>query len=118
MQQYIKKLPNEPSFKNKDFYEGYILNNTNNGLEVDYINMFKGHEYYQIDESIHIYYVLEGTGIANIAGQNVNIQKGDTIEIPKNTEYAFTGKFKMIEIVFPPFNSNTNIYTRLNDLIK
>lgn len=115
---YLKKLPSEPSFKNKDFFEGYILNSKNLELEIDYINMFKGHEYYQLEtESTHLFYILEGEGMAAIDGKRFNIGKEDIIEIPANTEYAFAGKFKMIEIVQPAFNTKKHRDTRLNDLI-
>lgn len=118
MTNYLKKLPSEPSFKNKDFFEGYILNSKNPEIEMDYINMFKGHEYYQLEtESIHLFYILEGEGIASIGGKRFNVGKGDIIEIPVNTEYVFAGKFKMIEIMQPAFNAKTHRDTKLNDLI-
>lgn len=118
MQEYVKKMPKEPSFRNKDFFEGYTLNDPNSGVEIDYINMLKGHEYYQIEsKSIHVYYILEGEGIANINGTKKKLMKGDIVEIPINVEYAFAGKLKMIEIMCPPFDENTHTDTRLNDLI-
>lgn len=45
-----------------------------------------------------------------------DIESGDIIEIPVNTEFAFKGKLKMIEIMNPTFNPNTHINTRKNDL--
>ncbi len=45
-----------------------------------------------------------------------DIEKGDTVEIPIDTEYAFKGKMKMIEIMNPPFEPSTHIDTRKNDL--
>lgn len=84
---------------------------------MDYIDMLDGHEFYQKEvESIHLYYILEGSGKANINGGIYELKTGDTIEIPINTEFAFKGKMKMIEIMNPPFNPNTHIDTRKKDL--
>ena len=117
MNKYVKKFPKEPSFERGTFFKGYYLSEGKLGIEVDYIDMMTGHEYYQKEtESIHIYYILEGKGLANINGEIYEINSGDTIEIPVNTEFAFKGKLKMIEIMNSPFNPNTHIDTRKNDL--
>lgn len=117
MNSYIKKFPKNPDFEQKSFFKGYYLSKGNLGVEVDYIDMITGHQYYQEEtESIHIYYILDGTGIADINGKIYNIESGDIIEIPINTEFAFKGKLKMIEIMNPPFNSKTHIDTKKNDL--
>lgn len=117
MNSYVKKFPKTPDFECNNFFKGYYLSDGKLGIEVDYIDMITGHEFYQTEsESIHIYYILEGSGKANINGIIYDIESGDTIEIPVNTEFAFKGKLKMIEIMNPPFNSNTHIDTRKNDL--
>lgn len=118
--EYVKKFPKEPSFENKSHFKGYILNEGKLGIEVDYIDMIDGHEFYQIESKIiHIYYILEGSGKANINGNMYKLEKGDMVEIPVNTEFAFKGKMKMIEILNPPFDSSTqstHVDTRRNDL--
>ena len=117
MSDYVKKFPEEPSFEKGKFFKGFILSDGKLGVEMDYIDMFDGHEFYQKEsESIHLYYILEGSGKANINGGIYELKTGDTIEIPINTEFAFKGKMKMIEIMNPPFNPNTHIDTRKNDL--
>ncbi len=117
MNSYVKKFPKNPDFERNNFFNGYCLIDGKLGIEVDYIDMMIGHEFYQIEsESIHIYYILEGSGKANINGTIYDIESGYTIEIPANTEFAFKGKLKMIEIMKPPFNPNTHIDTRKNDL--
>lgn len=119
MDKYIKKFPKTPDFERNGYFRGYYLSEGKLGVEVDYIDMIVGHEYYQKEtESIHIYYILEGTGIANINGSMYQIESGDTIEIPVNTEFAFKGSMKMIEIMNPPFNVDTHIDTRKNDLLE
>ncbi|MCI8546286.1 MAG: hypothetical protein HFJ44_03545 [Clostridia bacterium] len=114
--EYVKKFPKEVSFETKDFFKGYQLS-SKLGIEVDYIDMINGHEFYQKEaESVHIYYILEGSGIASINEKMYKLESGDTVEIPINTEFAFKGKMKMIEIMNPPFNPETHLDTKKNDL--
>lgn len=121
MKEYIKKFPDKPTFSKEGYFDGYILSEKNLGVEVDYIDMHKGHEFYQIEtKCTHFYYIIEGSGVANINNEIYAIEKGDTIEIPIQTEFAFKGNLKMIEIMSPPFTEdlyNTHKDTRKNDLI-
>ena len=117
MNNYIRKMSNVPDFEPKGYFKGYFLSKGKLGVDVYYIDMESGHQFYQKEsKSIHIYYILEGSGIASIDGNKYNIEKGDTVEIPIDTEYAFKGKMKMIEIMDPPFEPSTHIDTRKNDL--
>lgn len=117
MSDYVKKFPEEPSFEKETFFRGFILSDGKLGVEMDYIDMLEGHEFYQKEtESIHLYYILEGNGKASINNNIYKLEAGDTIEIPINTEFAFKGKMKMIEIMNPPFNPSTHVDTRKNDL--
>lgn len=117
MNEYIKKISSKPDFEQENYFKGYHLSQGKLGIEVDYIDMVSGHQFYQKEtKSIHIYYIIEGRGVACIDGKKYEIEKGDTIEIPVGTEFAFKGKMKMVEIMNPPFEPSTHIDTRKNDL--
>lgn len=117
MNQYIKKISKIPDFQQNGFFKGYYLINRNSGIEVDYIDMMTGHQYYQKEtESIHIFYIIKGKGLADINHKVYPIESGDIVEIPINTEYAFKGNLQMIEIMNPPFNLKTHIETRKNNV--
>lgn len=117
MEKYVKKFPEKASFERGHFFKGFILCEGSLGIEVDYIEMQEGHEFYQKEsENIHIYYIMEGTGKADIAGNIYELEVGDTVEVPINTEFAFKGCMKMIEIMNPPFNPKTHVDTKKNDL--
>lgn len=89
----------------------------NNQIDLDYVDMIYGHDFYQIDkEATHIYYILDGEGKAKIADEKYDLKKGIVIEIPKNTEWVFKGKLKMLEISIPKFNPENCKYTKKNDL--
>ena len=115
--QYIKKFPSKPDFEFKSFFRGYSLGNGKVNINIDFIDMESGHQFYQKEtKSIHFYFIIEGSGIACINGNKYEIEKGDTIEIPINTEFAFKGKMKMIEIMDPAYDPSTHIDTKINDL--
>lgn len=117
MNNYIKRISNIPDFEQEGYFKGYHLASEESNVELDLIDMQTGHKYYQREsKSVHIYYVIEGNGIASINGNIYNLEKGDTIEIPVGTEYALKGQMKLIELMNPPFDSNTHIDTRENDL--
>ena len=47
-----------------------------------------------------------------------NVEMGDIIEIPKNTEFVYIGKMKLLLIMSPAFQANNNIDGKNNDLYK
>ena len=117
MGEFIRKINEKPSFEKENYFKGYQFLEENEQIDLDYIDMSYGHDYYQIDtEATHIYYILDGHGKAEIAGEKYNLEKVVVVEIPKNTEWAFRGKLKMLEISLPKFNPDTCKYTRKNDL--
>ena len=76
MNDYIRKISNMPDFEQKDYFKGYFLSTGKLGVEVDYIEMESGHQFYQKEsKSIHIYYILEGSGIASIDGISTILKK-------------------------------------------
>ena len=98
MNKYIKSISDKPDFETENYFRGYNLSDGKLGIEVDFIDMISGHKYFQKEsQSIHIYYILEGKGIACIDNNKYEIKKGDTVEIPVGIEYAFKGRMKMIE---------------------
>ena len=63
-----------------------------------------------------IYYVLEGTGVFKIESDKYNVEQGDVIEIPPNTEFVFVGKMKLLLIMNPAFNKDNEVDGAYNDL--
>ena len=44
------------------------------------------------------------------------MEEGDVIEIPKNTEFVFAGKMKLLLIMTPAFDPKNEIEGQNNDL--
>jgi mannose-6-phosphate isomerase class I len=113
---YIKRISETPSFLQKGM-NGYSLNLENKNLGMDIIDSYKGHEKYCTNRlSTHIYYILNGNGKFKIKNEIYDVQTGDIVEIPANTEFVYAGKMKMLLIMNPPFDVNNHIDGKENDL--
>lgn len=116
MAEYIKKCPEQPSFIQNGL-NGYSYEIDNSNISIDIEDVYKGHEKYcKSLVSSFIYYVLSGSGIFKINNQKYNVIEGDVIEIPKDTEFVYAGKMKLLLIMTPPFNPNDEIEGADNDL--
>lgn len=114
--EYVKKAPKVPSFS-KDGMDGYSFEIENKNISIDIEDVYKGHDRYCTNtQSTHIYYVLEGSGKFKINNKLFDVKQDDLIEIPKNTEFVFSGKMKLLLIMTPPFCIENNINGRDNDL--
>ena len=114
--EYIKKLPDSPSFRQNGL-SGYNFDLDSKDLSITIEDCFKGHDrYYANARSEMIYYVAEGEGIFKINGKENKVKKDDLIEIPKNTEFVFAGKMKLILITSPAFRKEDDINGKENDL--
>lgn len=73
--EYIKKLPDEPSFKQQGL-NGYNYNLNSDGISLTIEDCFKGHDKYHTNVySSKIYYVLEGIGKFKINNKVYDVKK-------------------------------------------
>ena len=49
------------------------------------------------------YYILEGSGDYAVGGQRFAVNAGDTIIVPRGTEYGYAGKLKSVLLMLPGF---------------
>lgn len=116
MKKYVKKFSSEPSFKRTGF-NGYIAEIDNENISITYEDVYKGHDKYCTNTKItHIYYVISGNGKFKIDGETYEVEAGDIIEIPSNTEFIFAGEMKLLLIMNPKFDKSTEIIGEENDL--
>lgn len=114
--EYIKRLSEQPSFTQEGL-NGYSFDLNNENISIDIEDVYKGHEKYcKSLVSTFIYYVLSGNGIFKIESEKYNVNSGDVIEIPPNTEFVFAGKMKLLLIMNPAFNPGNEIEGEDNDL--
>ncbi|MBP9817605.1 hypothetical protein KBC75_02485 [Candidatus Shapirobacteria bacterium] len=63
-----------------------------------------GHETKIIEHKCDfIYYILEGSGIFEIDGQNENFVPGDLVVVPAGSIFFYKGKCKMLLVTTPAF---------------
>ena len=116
MSNYIKKFPKEPSFKQKGF-DGYTLELDNENISITFEDVYKGHERYCTNTGItHIYYVISGKGKFKIKDEIYEVEQGDIVEIPSCTKFVFAGEMKLLLVMNPKFNRDTEIIGEENDL--
>ena len=101
--QHIFRLPDNYSFE-KVGIKGKIFDtrNLSDKVEFSVIETEKGHETKIIEkECIFSYYILEGNGFFEIAGQKEECRPGDLVMIPKGTPFRYFGKLKMLLVSTP-----------------
>lgn len=114
--EFIKKLPEDPSFKQKGL-NGYNYNLENEKITLSIEDCFKGHDKYHTNvHSSKIYYVLEGNGKFKIDNKIYEVKKDDCIEIPPKTKFVFAGKMKLLLIMSPGFRAQDGVDSEDNDL--
>lgn len=70
------------------------------------VNSIYGHDCIAYDSrSTHSYYILEGNGIFEINGNEMNVSAGDIIHIKPNEIFYYKGNMKMIEEIIPNFEA-------------
>lgn len=118
MSNFICDIPEQPKYSQRGL-KGYKYPIQNNSVELFNVDVWEGHDTYIISkECTHIYYIIEGKGIFDIESVNYNITSGMVIEVPPNIEYTYTGKFKALLIMNPPWFEGNEIILRENPLVK
>lgn len=116
MEEYIKRLPEEPSFKQQGL-NGYNFNLITREISMSIEECFKGHDkYHTNNHSSKIYYVLDGVGKFKMNDKIYDVKKDDCIEIPPNTKFVFAGNMKLLLIMSPAFRPQDGIDEEDNDL--
>lgn len=114
--EYVKKCPQRPSFIQNGL-SGYSYDIRTKLVSIDIEDVHKGHDrYYKNLISTTIYYVISGLGIFKINGELYDVQEGDVVEIPANTEFVFAGEMKLLVVMTPPFNASNGVSGADNDL--
>ena len=105
-EKYIKNLNKEYTFS-KNGVSVILPNTENKDISICFVDVDEKRETYcMLDKSTMFYYILEGEGIFEISGEEINVTKGDLIEIPCKNKYTYSGKLRMLEVQNNPFDEN------------
>jgi mannose-6-phosphate isomerase-like protein (cupin superfamily) len=112
---YTYSLPSSVSFTGKGLL-GYTFGPLNQkDLEIYYIEVEKGHDFFMISKKItRTYYILSGRGYFTIADQKYEVRAGMLVEVPPKVEYCYSGKMTMIGISKPRWFGGNDRATKWN----
>lgn len=112
---YTYSLPNSVSFTGKGLL-GYTFGPLNQkDLEIYYIEVEKGHDFFMISRKItRTYYILSGSGSFTIANAKYAVEEGMLVEVPPGLEYCYSGKMTMLGISKPRWFAGNDKATRWN----
>ena len=98
MSTFVKTLPTIPAFTQKGL-KGFQFPLNVKSFEVYFVESSQGHDDFVIAEKLtHTYYILEGSGVFEIADESITVAAGNMIEIPPETEFCYSGKMKLSEV--------------------
>lgn len=102
--------------KRKDLI-GFCYNLETSGISITLEDSYKKHDTYCTNiKKTCIFYVAEGEGIFIIDNEEYVVKKGDIIEIPKDTEFTYIGKMKLLFISVPAYADEDFINGKLNEM--
>jgi len=112
---YTHSLPSSVSFTGKGLF-GYTFGPLNQrDLEIYYIKVEKGHDFFMISKKItRIYYILSGSGYFTIGNEKYDVQDGMLVEVPPKVEFCYSGKMTMIGISKPRWFGGNDRPTKWN----
>ncbi len=112
---YKYSLPTSVSFTGKGLL-GYTFGPLNQkDLEVYYIEVEKGHDFFMISKKItRTYYVLAGSGHFTINGLGVDVSAGNLVEVPPKVEYCYSGKMTLLGFSKPRWFRGNDTATKWN----
>lgn len=89
----------------KDYIvDNYISKDDDIGYSVVRTHLDGRHPFMKNTNSNRTYYLINGEASFYINDQIINVSSGEMMIIPKNTKYAFKGKFDAILIDCPAFD--------------
>lgn len=100
--------------KSVEVERGYIVDNylakeSNMGYSIVRTHLDGKHPFMKNIKSNRTYYLIEGNATFVFENESIIMESGDMLVIPKNTKYAFKGKFTALLIDCPAFDANDDI---------
>jgi chemotaxis methyl-accepting protein methylase/mannose-6-phosphate isomerase-like protein (cupin superfamily) len=112
---YTHSLPSSVAFAGKGLH-GYTFGPLNQkDLEIYYIEVKEGHDFFMISKKIaRTYYLISGNGYFTIANTKYDVRAGMLVEVPPGVEYCYSGKMTMLGVSKPRWSVGNDKATRWN----
>lgn len=100
--------------KSIEVEKGYIVDNylskeDNIGYSIVRTHLDGSHPFMKNTVSNRTYYLIHGSAIFYLEDEKINLIEGEMLVIPKNTKYAFKGKFDAILVDSPAFDVKNDV---------
>lgn len=89
--------------------DAFLSKDNNMGYSIVRTHLDGKHPFMENVKSNRTYYLLDGKAVFVFSDETIEIKSGEMLTIPKNTKYAFKGKFDAILIDCPAFDSKDDI---------
>lgn len=100
--------------KSLEVEKGYIVDNFLSkdhdvGYSIVRTHLNGKHPFMKNIKSNRTYYLLDGSAKFIFDTEKIDVQKGEMLSIPKDTKYAFKGKFDAILVDCPAFEPENDV---------
>lgn len=100
--------------KSVEVEKGYIVDNYlskdhNVGYSMVRTHLDGKHPFMKNMKSNRTYYLMSGSGTFVFENETIYLQEGEILTIPKDTKYAFKGKFDALLVDCPAFNPDDDV---------
>lgn len=89
--------------------DNYLSKDSNMGYSIVRTHLDGKHPFMKNINSNRTYYLIDGSATFVFENEKMNIKSGEILVIPKNTKYAFKGKFTAILVDCPAFDPNDDV---------
>lgn len=89
--------------------DNYLSESDNVGYSIVRTHLNGKHPYMKNVISNRSYYLINGYAKFYFEDEVISLEEGELLTIPKDTKYAFEGKFDAILVDCPAFNPNNDV---------
>lgn len=95
--------------ENNYIVDNFLSKDDNMGYSIVRTHLDGKHPFMKNIKSNRTYYLLKGNGQFYVEDEIIELNEGEMLVIPKNTKYAFKGKFDSILVDCPAFNPEDDV---------
>ncbi len=89
--------------------DNYLSKENNMGYSIVRTHLDGKHPFMKNINSNRTYYFINGSATFVVENEKINVSEGEMLVIPKNTKYAFKGKFTAMLVDCPAFDPNDDV---------
>lgn len=95
--------------ENNYIVDNFLSKTDNIGYSIVRTHLNGKHPFMKNINSNRTYYLIDGNAIFVFENEKISVKGGEMLVIPKNTKYAFKGKFNALLVDCPAFNPDDDV---------